>query len=341
MSPEGARMIEQILRGHAAVVFAASLLLAGCGFGTQTQLPATVGSSMAQVEADGSSWIDPQAKGGSLLYVSDYYANVVHTYTYPALEKAGELTGHFANPDGVCADKIGNVWIVNNSTKGKLGEEAVEYAHGGTNPIGKVSDSGEAAVSCSVDPVTGALAVSNIQSTKGHSGGPGSVVIYAHAKGHGKLYHLPDMPSVYFCGYDDKGNLFVDGINNAHAFALVELRKGATKFKKVALKGGKIHKPGEIRWDGKHLAIGDQSAQKYSNRHATSAIYQVSGDTVVGKTPLTGSEDVVGFWVDGTTVIAPDAALNVVDLYNYPKGGKPTQKIKGPFQTPEGAAISP
>lgn len=331
-------MIQQVLRGHAIVFFATSLLLAGCAFGTQSQLPATEGSSLVQPEAGTESWIDPQAKSGSLLYVTDYYANVVHTYTYPALKKAGELTGHFGYPDGVCADKSGDVWIVNNQTKGTNREEAVEYAHGGTSPIGKVSDSGEYAVSCSVDPVTGDLAVSNIQSTKGHYGGKGSVVVYAHAKGHGKLYHVPDMPLVYFCGYDDKGNLFVDGINN-YMFAFAELHKGATKFKKLVLKGGKIHSPGEIRWDGKHLAVGDQDAHGSSNPEA-SAIYQVSGDTIVGKTSLTGSEDVVGFWVDGTTVIAPDALLNVVDLYRYPKGGKPTQTIKGPFQTPQGAAIS-
>jgi hypothetical protein len=334
-------MIQQILRGHAAVVFATSLLLAGCGFGTQSQLPATAGSSLAAPETGTSSWIDPQAKSGSLLYVTDYYANVVHMYTYPALKKAGELTGHFAYPNGICADKDGNVWIVNNSTKGKDGEDAVEYAHGGTSPIGKVSDPGEYAVSCSVDPVNGDLAVNNIQSTKGHYGGAGSVIIYAHAKGHGKRYHLPDMPLVYFCGYDDKGNLFADGINNAYAFAFAELRKGASKFKKLVLKGGKIHAPGEIRWDGKHLAVGDQDAQKVGNSHETSAIYQVSGNTIVGKTPLTGSEDVIGFWVDGTTVIAPDASLNVVDLYRYPKGGKHTQTIKGPFQSPYGAAVSP
>ena len=54
-----------------------------------------------------------------------------------------------------------------------------------------------------------------------------------------------------------------------------------------------------------------------------------SSGTKVGPTPLTGSKDVVQFWVQGKRLIGPDAGLADVGLYNYPAGGSPTKTIVG------------
>jgi hypothetical protein len=60
--------------------------------------------------------------------------------------------------------------------------------------------------------------------------------------------------------------------------------------------------------------------------------------------PLKGAVDVAQFWLDGTTVIAPDGpngAKHDVGLWNYPKGGKPAKLIgKGFFKNPSGATVS-
>ena len=63
---------------------------------------------------------------GALLYVSDVGTFTVHVYTYPALKAAGTLTG-FDEPQGLCADSAGNVWVTNTNVY-----EMREYAHGGT-----------------------------------------------------------------------------------------------------------------------------------------------------------------------------------------------------------------
>jgi hypothetical protein len=82
------------------------------------------------------------------------------------------------------------------------------------------------------------------------------------------------------------------------------------------------------------LAIGDQSA---------AVIYQfaISGSTgtKVSSTPLTGSKDVVQFWIEGKKVIGPDAGLAHVAFYKYPAGGSPIKTITG-LGEPVGATVS-
>ena len=51
----------------------------------------------------------PEAKSGSLLYVSDGSASV-YIYSYPQLKLTGTLKG-FSQPLGECVNKNGAVWI--------------------------------------------------------------------------------------------------------------------------------------------------------------------------------------------------------------------------------------
>jgi hypothetical protein len=263
-----------------------------------------------------------------LLYVTDYYADAVQVYRDDAL--VGTLTG-FRGPDGICNDRSGDVWITNN-----LGASVVEYAHGATAPTAKLRDPKVYPLGCSVDPTTGNLAVANIYATNGTHG---SVAIYAGAQGSPAYYSDPEMYYVYFCGYDGSGNLFVDGRNTSGGFQFAELPKGSSTFRNITLSGGTIYFPGNVFWDGTYVAVGDQQYQS----EASSAIYRTTGagGQIVSVVQMLGAQDVIGFYIFSPTrsLIAPDAALNDVGLYKYPRGGVPTNKIAG-FDGPFGAAIS-
>ncbi len=208
----------------------------------------------------GASWMDPEAKAGDLMYVSSYPDDAVYVYTYPALKKAGKLT-YLSYPDGICTDKKGNVFVVNN----RPGKGIVEYAHGGKSPIGYLDDGAEYAVSCDVDPVTGNVAVSNYDSV---SYDPGSVAIYPKAQNNPTYYTDPNISVMLFCGYDNKGNLFVDGLTPAYENFFAELPKGKSKFTFIDVKGGasQFGFPGTIRWDGTHVVVGNQQLSIYWKR---------------------------------------------------------------------------
>jgi hypothetical protein len=274
----------------------------------------------------------PGATTQDLLYVSNYGDNEVLAYSYPQGKLVGKLTG-FAGPEGICADKKGDIWIVNHT-----GPDVVEYKHGGTKRIATLHDRGESPISCSVDPATGDLAVTDFNLA--------DVSIYAHAKGSPKLYAIPNSEWTYFCGYDDKGNLFVDGWTGATlGFVFAELPKGKKSFTVIHLTGAIIYFPGNVQWDGKHVAVGDEEYQHTPSGYYESAIYQTTGagGKIVHKTVLSGSGDIVEFSIEGNTVIGPDfqwEGANSVYFWSYPAGGKIKRSLKKGFSEPIGSAIS-
>jgi hypothetical protein len=287
----------------------------------------------------GPSWMAPGAATKDLLYISNFNTETVLVYSYPDGKKMGTLTG-FAQPDGLCSDKNGDVWIVNNE-RSQSGEDVVEYKHGGTNPIKTLKDPSEILIACSVDPTTGNLAVTN---TETYSFGRGALVIWKKAKGTPTVLKVPNMMYPYFCGYDDKGNLYVDGQPYSSAgFTFAELPKGQEKFKVITLDKA-IEFPGNVRWDGKYVAVGDQEYAYNSSGLYQSAIYQTTGASgkVVHVIPLEGTGDIIGFSIEGKALIGPDAQWeNAGDVFfwNYPAGGKATKTLKG-FDAPYGTAIS-
>jgi hypothetical protein len=365
------------LSRHVLGICAAVVLLAGCGSGSQSQLapegPLQSGaqsrlggpfegmvnlnvSGAAQTDVivvrpeNGSSWMAPGVTG-ALLYVSNPLKDDVLVFSYPKAKLVGTLSGKadFNTPDQICPDAKGDIWVVNNATWN--GPTLVEFKHGGTTPIASLHDLGhQYAVDCAVDPTTGDLAVTNFEDK---AGGPGSVAIFKNARGNPQLYYPPGskaskMYGVYFLGYDPKGNLFVDGERGIYgdAFKLAEIPKGKKTFTYIALKGGKIYFPGNIHWDGKYVAIADQNYMGAYYYPYASGIYQTTGASgkIVGTTPLSGTGDVVGLWIDGKSVVGPvytGTNQDKVLFWNYPAGGKPT-KILTPTDlgSPLGAAIS-
>lgn len=271
------------------------------------------------------SWMAPDAKKNQLLYISDVAASAVYVYSYPYYKLKGTLTLS-SPPEGECVDKAADVFVAQPN-----GGTIVEYAHGGALPIATLSDPGYMPVNCAIDPKTGDLAVANY--TTG-SGGQGNIALYAGAKGNPVAYYAdPLIQVMFFCGYDNAGNLFVDGQKLGSGFVLAELPNGATSFQNIAVKQHFV-RPGGIQWDGKHLAVGDLG---------TSVIYQfsISGKkaTEAGSTPLVGGGEIPQFWIAQPKVIGPDNTNADVGIWNYPAGGAAVKLLKN-FSAPSGAAIS-
>lgn len=337
--------------------------LAGCDQSTHQYSPAGVASAIApngtpyqrasagmqanRIRANvNRSWMAPDAATSKdLLYVSDYSGekNVVDVFSYPDDKQVGTITTDMLNPDGLCVDKKGDVWVVNNTPNDN---DVVEFKHGGTTPIATLVDPGESAISCAIDPTTGNLAVT---SGTDISGGAGALAIYKGAKGTPVMYSDSKMQEMFWCGYDNKGNLFVDGSPSLYVagFALAELPKGKKTLANITLTGGKINFPGQVQWDGSTLLIGDQEAQGNGSPE-TSAVYQTTGagGKILKKITLKGSTDVSQYEVLGSTLLAPnsqDSSFGGGDVlfYKYPAGGASTKKITGSFDYPVGLVVSP
>ncbi len=297
-------------------------LLAGCGGAVSPLAPA---SSLSFTSRHAGSWMAPDAKKKKmLLYLSNGTTGEVYVYSYPADELVGTLTG-FQDAEGLCADKRGHVFITDFDA-----QDVVEFAHGGTSPLATLQDSAGQPQGCAVDKTTGDLAVANFQAPKG---GQGSIALCTKGRGTPAVYYDSAMEYVAYCGYDPKGNLYLDGTlyyNFAPGFA--ELPTGTTNFTNVTLNVTPEY-PSGVQWDGKHVAVGD---------FETNNIYQFaiagSSGTLKGSTPLGTGGNVAQFFIEKRRVITPGAPSYAVGVYPYPKGGIPSKTLT--LSDPRGSVVS-
>jgi hypothetical protein len=264
------------------------------------------------------SWMAAEAKNEDLLYISNAWT--VTVYSYPKGKLVGKL-GHFYRPLGECVDQAGNVFVANGTA------QVFEYAHGGKKRIATLTMSGYQPESCAVDPTTGNLAVTWDQNES-----QGYVAIYQDAKGTPTLYGNGNM-LFNFCGYDNAGNLFIDG-EAPHYFAFAELPKGSSTLENITLDQN-IEHAGAVQWDGKYMAVGDD---------ATQTIYQftISGSsgTLKGTTSLGNAQSVYQWWIDGGKVVGSDDLPSTVWYWHYPDGGAAIKAITKGVGAPVGATIS-
>jgi len=242
-----------MIRALSISVVATTVLLAACG-GSQSPIasPGAIPQSRAITAhaARSGSWMLPEAKSEDLLYVSNWSNADVYVYAYPSGKAVGRLRG-FQRAGGLCSDHAGNVWI------GQT-DEITEYAHGGTEPLRTLNDEqkyeGYMISACSVDSVTGDLAVVNFGDFGSSS--PGDVAIFANASGSPKLYYCKLYP--FSATYDDRENLFAYGrlYGSSHIGALGELKPSASNFRLLRLHDVKAYEVGGVAWDGKHVVIG-------------------------------------------------------------------------------------
>jgi hypothetical protein len=318
------------MRWHSILGLVVIAAFAGCG-GPQTPITPAPQQNAPAARDSGheQSWMLPEAKSEDLIYVSNVYTITV--YSYPKGKLVGTLD-NFYKPYGECVDTKGNVWITDSSF-GRI----YEYAHGGTKPIQTLKDPEYVPYGCAVDPTTGDLAVANYSDASARQG---DLAVYHKAKGTPKSYIGYEFYYYYDCGYDAKGNLYVDGLNDyGENFEFGEPAKGDGEIKDILLPNS-VRAPGGIEWDGQYVAVGDNAGE---------AIYQYtfsSGKaTLEGSTTLTGAGNVGQFGIVGSTVVTPNQFFSEsgsgVLYYPYPAGGASTQTItKGVFY-PFSAVISP
>jgi hypothetical protein len=286
-------------------------MLAGCGgsqppVGAPGAMPQT--SALAAHADRGRSWMLPgPTSGNDLLYLAGR-KGALYVLTYPQGKLVGEVSLPYApNSGGLCSDGNGDVFVPD-------GAEIVEYAHGGTQPIATLGDGSGyyEPIGCAVDSTTGNLAVTNYMDYPYH----GNVAIYAGAQGDPTYYSDSEIPDPNFCGYDNRGNLFIDG-----GVPLAELSSGSGSFTNITL-NKRIPEAGQVQWDGKHITVTSNNANK---------IYrlQISGSAgkLIGTTHLDGPgrHAFSQSWIQGSTIIAPigpGQADDKVGFWNYPRGGK-------------------
>jgi hypothetical protein len=264
------------------------------------------------------SWMKHEANNQRLLYVSDVATDDVDVYAYKSGSLVGQLTG-FNEPQGICSDKAGNVYITNT-----LDSNIFEYAHGGTSPVQKFDDPGQLPVDC--DATIDGLTAANIGTT---GGGVGSLSIYegtrlivtVTSQRLAKIYSVAYLPVVF------------------QNFMTAENAAGQTYYAKFAY-GDKIRplktpiaSPGSVRFSGirKEMAVGDQKG----------TIYLVHGTAVSTKIELGGLCAAGQFSITQTNIAVPDPCGGKVSVYAFPKGGAAIRSITASLVQPVGTAVSP
>lgn len=300
----------------------------------------------------GKSWIHLEKTGKSkLLYIADWATNSVYVYDYPSGKKVGDITADMDYPYGECVDKKGD-WYVANLESGTT----LEFQHGGTSPINTYSTDGYA-IGCSVD-AKGDVAVTDFAGISLKYNSPGQICVWKSGKGSSTCYTAAGCYYMWPAGYDDKGNLIVEGELTGR-FNVCELAAGARTMTTLSFNES-IGFPGGTMWDGKYIALGDQGVGGIETGiyHAT-----LSGSTLtsVGKAILEDDcyksyTDVVQpFIVGAENTPVNHEQGNVVlggnlwctyeghpqfTLWHYPKGGNPFKLIASPPVEPYGQVVS-
>jgi len=312
-------------------------------------------SAIATHADRGTSWMLPRAEKIKVLLYASNSSNGVDVYDYNNGKQVGQLTA-FDGPLGECVDAQGDVYITNSDSG-----TTVEYAHGGSAPLKTFTTTNGYADGCSVNS-HGDLAVTDYYTKSG----PGQVCIWKRGKGAATCYHeasFGDSDKCYYmspAGYDDKGNLFVEGedVNRLSTLVCALLKHSTTHPSKMVTLSFNvaINSPSSTMWDGKYITLSDEDA----NRDFEVGIYQatLSGSTLteVGETVLSQSyynSTVQQFVVgekntpvnrqQGETVVGGAAAYSsssFISFWHYPDGGNSYKYIGTPGFVATGVSVS-
>jgi hypothetical protein len=335
-------------------LFVSAAALYACGgnpVGVQTG-PALSQTSRAMM--DDGSWMLDEAKNEDLLYVSDVYNGIVDVYVYGKSKQVGAIRG-FDEPTGECVDKQGDVWVAE-----YFGDQAFEFAHGGRKPLKVLTTNGNGQ-GCSIDPVTGDLAIGNADSTQSERA---DIQVFRKGAGQPTNYYSGsgnnDCNDIEAPGYDDKGNLYFEAAWGNSGFGICELPAKAKALVEVPAVSPDprfmIDHPGSTMWDGKYITFADIRNNLTENSTIYRAARFAAGLAIVGSTTLGASGTycyaniaqpfVVGAKntplnrKQGTTVIGGNEGCDsLFGYWDYPAGGDPVKATFGPSQV-GGAAVS-
>ena len=304
------------------VVLVAALLLSGC---SQMGVPIAV----TNTQRTGETRVANTAASKTLLYVVVWLRSgkrIVDIFSYPRVKLIGSLTTFKRGaPLYLCSDDAGDVFVTA-PIEVQL-SNVYEYAPGSEQPIRTLVDPGMAQ-GCSVDPITGHVAVANFDSQYDKRGFGDIVIFPKGSKGRPKIYGNRAIQSFTFCAYDDNGNLLAGGIDRLDENSLAWLEAGSHSLTKLHFKEP-LSLSGPVQWDGRYFAVGYATQDQ---------LYQVaiSGSTakVVNSIELKHRGYEVNdeeFWVYRNSILAvvgtksePQSSLG---LWKYPLGGNPTRGI--------------
>jgi hypothetical protein len=290
-----------------ALVASLFFVLSACA-SARTPLPGTLQEP---------SRLFPESTSGDLIYASGTDGKHIYIFSYPQ----GQLARAFRPPagtialQGLCSDTKGNVFVTNVSKAPKNGVmqgHVYEYAHGGTKILKTFTFENARPFGCSVDPRSGTLAVA----TAGVASRGGALTTFSSGS-HSESYGSYNIRDYYYCAYDGKGNLFVNGRGNGTQMYLDELQKGENGLTELSLsKYVSVSGMGQLQWDGSHLTLEDLTV---------GAIYRLSVSglqaRIVGKSSLVGWSGSALSTIENTTVLVPTAASETkIGFWKYPAG---------------------
>ena len=315
-------MYTSLVRRSTLWVSAAITLLSGCS-APPGQSPTATTQSWRDIErhAVNGSWMEPEAKKGTLLYVS-FEGEAVNVYSYSTDRLVGQLTG-FGDVAGLCSDKDGNVFATDT-----FSSVVYEFAHGGTQPIATLYSGTNdfRPIGCAVDPTTNNLAVTTADNH--------AIFIFKNESGTPTLYSNPYAYG-QFCTYDDAGNLFTRG-TTSH---IAELPKGSSTFQNLKLTERNLKDLVGFVWDGKYLSVNDNINNGHRDTNVNYRIHVADQTaTIVGKTRLRGAKFVFQFTIYNQQLIGADEQASKVSFWKYPNIGTPVKAIS--VAAPLGLAIS-
>lgn len=307
-----------VSRRYALIAIVNLALLAGCG----AAQPLTVSTSpVVQQQLDDAPT--------SRLFVD---ANCVSKpfsgmcmFAFPSGHYLSWIEQHdFAHILGMCQGPRGYIFITGTATSS--GSTIAEYNYGGSS-INFISDGYDVPQGCSFDAKSRHLAVANIAA---YGYGGNLSVFDAGTSSYPNVYTSPDIYTFTYCSYDDKGNLFVDGTDQAGAFKIAELANRAHTLKTISLSKD-IKLAGPIQWDGRALAVG------YGNANG-SLIFRmsVSGSEahLIGATRLDARivrrTQFRPFWIQGNRIVASfsNQGSFPIGIWAYPAGGDPVHLLR-------------
>jgi hypothetical protein len=247
-------------------------------------------------------------EGQQLLYVGGDTESWV--FSYPD----GQFVQGLANGSfGMCSDSNGNVYLTRP-------QQILEYAHGSRDPIATIPVSGTP-LSCAIDPTTGDLAavVSCFATCTTE------VVVFQDISQPPVTYQAPGFNMLY-CGYDNAGNLYVDGTGGSQ-LGFAELPLGGSAFQNISVPIS-VTAPGQVQWDGKYITV-EGRLHPVIYRIAVTGSSGVVVGTVKFKTiGLKAGQS----WIAGKSIAIPVAPARKrpidVRLWNYPQGGTAKLSIK-------------
>jgi hypothetical protein len=306
----------------------AATLLAGCG----TLQPATgapdrmLRARTTTTHADRvESWMKPNASK-VLLYYDDDITDDTYVYDYPSGKLVGKLTG-FDDPQGMCVDQEGDVYITN-PPYGLL----LEYAHGGIKPINVYERPGIGLNGCSVS-ATGDVAATGRNEVCIWKGGKNTPTCVDSNESVGCVGLSP-------FGYDHDGNLIGMGSSGRKVTACI-IPAGENTMERLHTRIAFNFDPTGTAWDGKYITLSGVRGNGDVVRPA-----ELSGTTLIAVGPLIklqdqafmpgspfffGKQNVTAATTTratSATIANPRYDKGNADVWNYPKGGEQILRIR-------------